>query len=164
MLSQLLQRISWAAPAAIVIACGGSQTPEAAAPTSEAGGDQPTEEAAAADKPFHDMAPGERLKYMKEVVAPEMAKSFQAFNAEHYADFGCVTCHGPGAKDGKFDMPSDALPKLPADPSPVFNEHPEVAKFMAEQVVPQMAKLLQEEPYNPETGKGFGCFECHQKE
>jgi hypothetical protein len=93
-----------------------------------------------------------------------MGKTFQGFDAEHYAEFGCVTCHGPGAKDGNFEMPSPALPKLPEDPTPVFQEKPEVSKFMSEQVVPQMAKLLGEEPFNPETGKGFGCFDCHQKQ
>jgi hypothetical protein len=30
--------------------------------------------------------------------------------------------------------------------------------------VPKMAGLLGEEPYNPETGKGFGCFSCHPTE
>jgi hypothetical protein len=35
------------------------------------------------------------------------------------------------------------------------------AKFMKETVVPTMAGLLRVEPYNPETGSGFGCFHCH---
>jgi len=140
--------------------CGGSQTGEPATPAAP---DAPAESAAAA-KEFDDMPPAEQLKYMKEVVAPQMAKTFQAFDAEHFAEFGCSNCHGPGAKDGVFEMPSEALPKLPADPTPVFDEKPEVAKFMAEQVSPQMAKLLGEEPFNPETGSGFGCFDCHTKQ
>jgi hypothetical protein len=61
-------------------------------------------------------------------------------------------------------MPSSSLPKLPTELTPVFEKAPEVAKFMAEQVVPQMAKLLGEQPYNPETHQGFGCFDCHQKQ
>jgi hypothetical protein len=38
-----------------------------------------------------------------------------------------------------------------------------MVKFMGERVVPEMAKLLHEEPYNPETHQGFGCFHCHVK-
>lgn len=101
------------------------------------------------------MAPAEQLKFMKDVVAPTMAKRFQAVDAERYADFGCVTCHGPGAKDGDFDMPNEALPKLPEDMEPLMKEEPEMMKFMIETVKPEMAKLLGEDDFN--------CFDCHTK-
>lgn len=168
---------------ALFVACGGAQpssepvapeapeaapaeaapTPGAAEAAPEAGSEAAPDESVPA-KPFAEMSAAEKLKFMKAAVAPQMAKTFQGFNAEHYAEFGCVTCHGPGAKDGNFQMPSAALPKLPTDPRPLFKDKPEVTKFMAEQVVPQMAKLLGTEPFNPETGKGFGCFNCHQKQ
>ena len=106
------------------------------------------------------MSAPEKMKHMKTVVAPHMAKVFQEASAEEYANFGCANCHGPGAKEGNFEMPSAALPALNKEE---MDEHPEVTKFMAERVVPEMAKLLGEEPYNPETQKGFGCFDCHTK-
>lgn len=129
-------------------ACGGSQS-SAEAPSEGA-------------KPFSEMTAPEKMKHMKQVVKPHMAKVFQEASAEAYADFNCTSCHGPGAKKGEFEMPTDALPKLNQEE---MEEHPEVTKFMKERVVPEMAKLLGEEPYNMETGKGFGCYDCHmQKE
>ena len=75
----------------------------------------------------------------------------------------CTTCHGPGAKEGKFKMPNPKLPKL--DPKDGFAKHKkskgEILKFMMEKVAPEMAKLLDVEPYNPDTKQGFGCFNCH---
>ena len=153
---------------ALATACGGAQPADPQAPLAPetAPAESPQDETGGAESAerFEDMAPAARLKFMKAVVAPQMGKTFQAYNAEQYAEFGCVTCHGPGAKDGVFEMPNPALPKLPADPSAVFEEKPEIAKFMSEQVVPQMAKLLGEAAYNPETHQGFGCFDCHQKQ
>jgi hypothetical protein len=35
--------------------------------------------------------------------------------------------------------------------------------FMGKKVVPTIANLLGEEPFDPKTGKGLGCFECHTK-
>jgi hypothetical protein len=162
---------------ALVPACGGAQPaepapppgPEAAPATPEPPAAEtapaetaPAQPAAEEKVKFDDMEPAQKLQLMKTVVAPEMGKLFQSVDAEKYKDFGCVTCHGPGAKDGKFDMPSASIPKLPKDIASVFKSKPEVAKFMAEQVVPKMAGILGEEPYNPETHEGFGCGGCHQ--
>lgn len=137
---------------AIASGCGGSQTAEPASPADAEGGG----EATAPSKAFDDMGPGEKLKYMKEVIQPQMAKTFQAYDGEHYGDFGCPTCHGPGAKDGDFRMPTESLPKLPEDMTALSTEKPEVMKFMAEKVKPEMGKLLGDSE--------FGCFDCHTKE
>jgi hypothetical protein len=143
---------------AALSACGGSTPPPESADAEPAA----DESAEAADAPvkFDDMSAPEKMQHMKTVVAPEMAKVFQAVDADAYADFGCPTCHGPGAKNGNFEMPTDSLPALNQEE---MDEHPEVTKFMMEQVVPKMAELLGEQPYNPETHEGFGCYDCHTK-
>lgn len=148
----------------VMVACGGASTP-AESPEAEAepgameepGGEAPAEEA---PLKFDDMTAPQKMQHMKKVIAPEMAKVFQAHDAEEYAEFSCATCHGPGAKEGNFEMPSAALPALDQEE---MDEHPEVTKFMMEAVVPKMAELLGEEPYNPETHQGFGCYDCHTK-
>jgi hypothetical protein len=41
----------------------------------------------------------------------------------------------------------------------------EITKFMNDWVVPNGARLLGMEPWDPKTkGPGFGCFSCHPKE
>jgi hypothetical protein len=103
----------------------------------------------------------QRVEFMKTKIVPKMTQVFQTFDAKHFAKVTCVTCHGPGAKQGKFEMPTAALPKLDfskKDPSKQkWNE------FMAKQVVPTMATALGEKPYDPATKKGFGCLSCHMK-
>jgi hypothetical protein len=161
LLEKLLQKlVVSAAFAALAGACGGSQ-PAAEAPPASA-------PAATAEAPmpaaFHDMNRDQRMMFMKETVMPKMAEAFQKFDAKRYAEFSCATCHGKGAKDGSFAMPSPDLPKLPGTPEafkPIAEKHPEMVKFMGEVVTPTMADLLKEEPFNPETHKGFGCAECH---
>ncbi len=39
-------------------------------------------------------------------------------------------------------------------------KHPKVLEFMID-VEKTTAGLLGEQPYDPSTGKGFGCLECH---
>jgi hypothetical protein len=105
--------------------------------------------------------------YMKAAVLPKMGPLFHDYDAKRFADAKCVLCHGEGAKDGTFTMPNPGLPKLPATPDgfkKLQARHPEAVEFMSKKVVPTMAALLGEEPYDPKTGKGFGCFECHTKQ
>jgi hypothetical protein len=158
-----LKKLIFSAPLALVLACGGSQPPaESAPPASEPAPAEPPAEAMPAD--FHDMNRDQRMMFMKETVMPKMAEQFKAFDATRYAEFSCATCHGSGAKDGTFKMPNPELPKLPSTPDgfkALGEQKPAVMKFMGEQVKPTMQTLLHEEPYDPATGKGFGCMECH---
>lgn len=119
----------------------------------------------AATKKFDDMKPGEQMAFMKDVIVPEMTKVFQAYDPKEFAEVGCVTCHGSRAKKGDFSMPNEELPPLDVSDhlADEAKAHPEMMKFMMEKVTPTMAKLLGEETFNPETGKGFGCLGCHTK-
>jgi hypothetical protein len=112
------------------------------------------------------MSKDEKLALMKTEVMPKMSALFQAHDAGKYKDFKCVVCHGPGVKEGKFKMPNPGLPKLNAKDG--FKKHKDkdakTLTFMMTKVVPEMAAILGEKPYNPETKSGFGCAECHVME
>lgn len=122
-----------------------------------------TASAAPAKPTWKTMSKDERKEHMKSVVVPKMAAVFQGADAKKYAKLDCTTCHGPGAKDGKFDMPNAKLPKLVmGDPAKPFAKHkPEMVKFMREKVMPEMAAALDAQPYDPATKAGFGCGGCH---
>jgi hypothetical protein len=157
-----------------VIACGGSPPPAPAAPPPEAPpapattaeAPKPAETAAgpeAPTAPSHDvwtkgMTKDQEVAFMKKNVVPEMEPVFKGYNADHYAKFGCKTCHGPAFKD-----PHEFLPKLTFKDGKItaFASKPEIAKFMAEQVVPHMATAMGMKPFDPATHEGFGCGGCH---
>lgn len=149
-------------------ACGGGAAP--AETPADTTGEKPAaveEDVAPADVgptepavPFDQMSPGDKMQHMKNEVAPHMARIFREYAPDDFEEFGCPTCHGSGAKQGNFAMPSDSLPALDDEE---MNEHPEMTEFMASKVVPQMATLLGEQPYDQATGEGFGCFDCHTK-
>lgn len=108
-----------------------------------------------------------RRSYMKTKVMPEMKKAFQAFDAKHYKNFTCATCHGEGASKGDFKMPNAKLPRLPKDMAgfkALGEKKPEVMKFMGGEVKPKMAALLGMPEYTPERPTGFGCNACHMSE
>jgi hypothetical protein len=153
-------------------ACGGASSAPPAAPTtagsaapadgSSAAAPAPAASTSAVEAPsaWSTTMPKEaQIAFMKKNVAPRMAKVFQGADAKRYAEFGCKTCHGPD-----FKTPKDFLPHLSMKDGKMsaFADKPEVAKFMAEHVVPEMASALGEQPYNPQTKQGFGCHGCHE--
>jgi hypothetical protein len=161
----------------LAAACGGGQpapeaapppepVPEAAPPPEPGPAEAAPEEAAPAEPPAPaawtpDLTKEQKAAFMKAHVAPRMAKVFQEANAEKYANFDCKTCHGPD-----FKLPKDHLPKLTMkkDKMTAFTEKPDVSKFMAEKVVPEMASILGMQPFDPKTKQGFGCMGCHTVE
>jgi hypothetical protein len=114
-------------------------------------------------KSWTDMSHDERLALMKTAVMPQMKKAFQDFDAKEFAEFSCVTCHGPGIKQHKFDMPNPKLPKLDAKGGfkKEAAKHPKTLQFMEHVVEPQMAQILGLPTWEPSNPSGFGCGGCH---
>jgi hypothetical protein len=112
------------------------------------------------------MSHDQKLAFMQKTFYPKMKDEFASFNSGKYGDMNCTTCHGDGVKDHSFKMPNAKLPKL--NPDGGFKKHmdktPEITKFMMSKVVPDAAALIGEQPYDPKTQKGFGCFDCHTQE
>jgi hypothetical protein len=164
-----------AASLPVAFSCGGAQAPAggptapsaSAAPSASVAPTAPaasSASAAGAAPKWHAMNHQQRVDFMKAVVMPKMKTEFAAFDAKRYPSITCATCHGDGAKDGSFKMPNPKLPKAPSDMAgfnKLMEAKPEMTKFMASKIVPQMAELLGEEPFDPKTGKGFGCHDCH---
>lgn len=149
---------------AMLAAACGSKTP-AETTTPPAGGEGSASAAPVAalpDVPFEELNHDQRIQYMKEVVTPTMAPLFKAHDAEEFTEFGCKTCHGPGAEKGEFHMPNPELPKLGQAAMGKFKK--EDIEWMGTVIKPKMAELLKEPEWTPENPKGFGCMECHEEE
>jgi hypothetical protein len=163
-----IRRAVWAFP--LVLACGGgssvppwSPAPSTSSSAASAGSAGSAGEAPPPSGKWSDFNKDQRLAYMKKVVLPKMKETFTAFDPKEFEHVTCLTCHGGGAKDGSFKMPNPDLPKLSPDGG--FKKHmdkkPEITKFMMSKVLPDMAQLLNTQPYDPKTHLGFGCFGCH---
>ncbi len=120
--------------------------------------------------PWKDKTHEQRVEYMGLFVLDRMHKLFAEWKPEEYGGenaFRCQNCHGENFDKPpvNFHMPRVGFPLRPDDPvGGAMKYDPVAAKFMVEKVVPTMAELLGEEPYDPATGKGtFGCFRCHPK-
>lgn len=97
-------------------------------------------------------------------VLPAMEKLFKGWRPDEYARFRCQTCHGEKFDKPPIDfkMPRVDFPLNATDPvGSAMKYDPEATRFMTEKVLPTMAKLLGEKPYDPATGQGFSCFRCH---
>jgi hypothetical protein len=115
---------------------------------------------------YEEMSFEQREAFMRDVVLPEMREIFVAFDPQ-FESMSCATCHGDGATDGSYAMPSPQIPPLPATEEEFFEyvkdpEHARWSQFMLDEVWPQMASLLQVAPFDPEANPtGFSCSNCH---
>jgi hypothetical protein len=150
--------IAWFA-AAVLAGCGGSQPgPESAAGP---GATEAADGSSGADLVWRDDMPDkEKALFMKKKVMPVMGKAFHEFDPKEFAEVSCKTCHGPQMKP----HPVDYLPELNFKDGKFkeAEEHPELAQFMHDKVVPQMAALFGKPVYDPATQQGFGCGGCHK--
>src|SRR5215831_2336164 len=131
-----------------------------------ASGPRPEAPAAGPQVPWKDMTQDQRADFMATVVMPKMKPLFQTFDPKTFQDFGCVTCHGEGAKNTTFAMPNPDIFVLPGDKpgfALLFKEKPDWMHFMQKQVVPAMTKLLDKPEFDsahPDPN-ALGCFTCH---
>lgn len=161
-------RTSFIACLVFAAACGGS-TPktDSPAPATATAAEEPV--VGPPDVAWKDMSKEQRGKFMAKVVMPKMKELFTTFDPKTFAEVNCKTCHGEGAVDKTFKMPNPDIAALPTT-SEAFEalakEKPEVVKFMATQVKPQMAALLGIEEFDPASPKEgtFGCYACHTTE
>lgn len=134
----------------LVAACGGEETKEPAV--------EPTA--------YEDMSFQQREAFMSAVVLPKMTETFVKFDAK-FANMDCKTCHGDGATDGSYAMPSPQVPALPGSEEAFMEyvkdpEHARWSQFMLDDVWPQMAEMLQVPKFDPMTNPtGFSCSNCH---
>lgn len=147
----VMKRISVAAClfiASLLAACGGD----------DGGTPEPTA--------YEDMTFDERFAFMNDVVLPEMKKTFVAFDPKFEA-MTCATCHGSGAADGTYAMPTGDIPRLPPTEEEFYEyikdeENAKWALWMQDTVWPQMADLLKVEMFSEENPTGFSCSNCHK--
>jgi hypothetical protein len=144
----IMKRISMAV-CLFVAACGGETSEPEAEPTA-----------------YADMSFQQRDAFMRDVVLPKMTETFVAFDAK-FTGMECKTCHGNGAADGSYTMPSPQIAALPGSEEAFVEyvkdpEHARWSQFMLDQVWPQMATLLQVTKFDPATNPtGFSCSNCH---
>ena len=100
-------------------------------------------------------------------VLPNMARAFQRFDGSVYPTMTCRTCHGADAEAVHYAMPH-GLPALNPEHLPDGHDADprvaRIARFMIDEVTPQMADLIEVPPHDPATKQGFNCFRCHPAE
>lgn len=102
------------------------------------------------------------MDWMGLEVFPKMRALFVEHDSEKYSEFACQTCHGKDMEMVDFEMPNSLFALSKTNTLAAAKEYDEnTTQFMLETVVPEMAKLLDMEPYNAETNAGFGCLGCH---
>lgn len=145
--------------AGLLGACSGPRS-KAAGPASPA---EPVVRPGAPGVAWSQKTHSQRLDWMGLEVLPQTMSLFQAYDPEGYSEFRCQTCHGEEMESRDFKMPNPELyalsPTSPLEEAREYDE--EVTQFMADKLVPGMARLLDTHPFDPESSSGFGCFGCH---
>lgn len=108
-------------------------------------------------QPWRRMSHEEREWDMVGRFHPVMRELFQNYDAERWADFECVTCHGEDADERNYEMPSPQMMPLPPPNTRAYQAaartQPELTAYMEETVVPAMQTML--------GFRGAQCAICH---
>lgn len=108
---------------------------------------------------WSELSGADRGTYMNDCVMPVMKPLFQSFDATEFASFSCANCHGSDFNGGTYAMPNTVF----LDWANSGSWPAGYQEFMAMQVMPQMATLLGQTIFNPETNpEGFQCNSCHK--
>jgi len=143
-----------------LLGCGGGGS--ASSDTTTTTTAEPTTTGGAAEHvAWDDMTHEQRGHFMAENVMPAMRPLFQNHDATRYAEFSCATCHGANAQEVNFAMPNGVHPLTHADITATFQSQDPSATWMTQQVWPEMARVMGEAPFDPATGEGFSCMDCH---
>jgi hypothetical protein len=110
-----------------------------------------------------EMNRNQRKALMSREVVPRAGAVFRAWRPERFAQIDCTLCHGSGAIDGNFAMPTDHLPRLSGELllGPEFAAHPDTTQLKLDRLVPEMADTLGLKKFSLVTRRGFGCYSCH---
>lgn len=108
---------------------------------------------------------GDKMAWMDVQVVPHMQALFQEFDSERYGELDCATCHGEGASERNFAMPSASLPALHPtgtdEQRAMVSQYGPMVQFMFQRVLPDMQTLVGAPDYDEETEAGFSCYSCH---
>lgn len=144
--------------ATLAAGCGGSSSPPPANNNVEA------TTVAGPPKPWVEMTIDEKRDYMAEHVLPTMSELFTAYDPVRYAGFSCKTCHGNDAREQGFHMPNGLPPLWPSgtpEQQQMVRQHPDMARFMFNRVLPTMTQLLGQPAWDNVEKTGFSCYNCH---
>jgi hypothetical protein len=110
------------------------------------------------------MTTDEKRTYMADHVLPTMTDLFTEYDPVRYADCSCKTCHGGNAREVGFHMPNGLPPLWPSgtpEQQQMVREHPAMARFMFNRVLPTMTQLLGQPAWDNVEKTGFSCYNCH---
>jgi len=106
---------------------------------------------------WKDKTREQRMDFMGLEVFPKMRALFAEHDPDDTAAFACQTCHGNDMEMVDFKMPNSLFALSKTDTLEKARDYDaKTTEFMAEKVVPAMAQLLDQEPYDPSTQTGFG--------
>lgn len=141
-----------------LVSCGpapvGKTLPRAAAPP------------AAHEYTWDKLSFTEKHAVMTFTVMPNVGRLVQKYEKTEWPAATCERCHGSDGEAKGYKLPNSLAPLDPAhlpDPHSKDPDEAQIATFMFDEVVPQMTALLDAKPYDPKTGEGFYCFNCHAK-
>ena len=110
-----------------------------------------------------EMSLEQKKAHMAGVVLPRAATVFRAWRPDRFTQIDCTLCHGPGATEGRFHMPSAHLPHLSGAVllGPEFEKYPDTTRLKLDRLVPVMSESLGLSSFSIITRRGFGCYSCH---